>query len=180
MRIQKGEIGVMLTDTIYGVVGSALDERVVERVYEIKKRDKSKPFLVLISDMKDLEQFKVVMSDEERNVMRVHWPGALTIILSVTCTDCAYLHRGTQAIAFRLPDKKQLRDILKETGPMIAPSANPQGFAPALSTHEARAYFGKTVDFYIDEGVCAEGTASTIVDCSQNSCRVVRQGGVQI
>ena len=54
-KLSNKEVGVMLTDTIYGIVGLALDENVVQRIYEIKERDLKKPMVVLISSMEDLE-----------------------------------------------------------------------------------------------------------------------------
>ena len=63
-----------------------------------------------------------------------------------------YLHRGTAALAFRVPKSAWLRKLLQKTGPLIAPSANFEGEPPALSFRAAKKYFGKSVDFYVDAG----------------------------
>lgn len=60
--LQEGGVGVMLTDTLYGLVGSALASDTVERIYTLKKRDINKPVIVLIPEVEDVERFGVVLS----------------------------------------------------------------------------------------------------------------------
>lgn len=74
------------------------------------------------------------------------------MILPCTSKKFEYLHRGTKTLAFRFPKKKSLVNLLEKTGPLVAPSANPQGLPPASTAKEAKAYFGETVDFYISGG----------------------------
>ena len=64
--INEGAVGVIPTDTLYGLVGSALLQPTVEKIYEIRKRDFSKPLIVLIADMDDLKKFNVQISEYER------------------------------------------------------------------------------------------------------------------
>ncbi len=60
--------------------------------------------------------------------------------------------RGTGSIAFRYPKDERLQEILKDTGPLVAPSANPEGMPPATTIEEAKKYFSESVDFYVDGG----------------------------
>lgn len=162
MFIQNGGVGVLPTDTLYGLVGSALNVDTVDRIYDLKQRNPDKPLIVLISDVAELEQFGIVTSDSLLERLRIYWPGPFTVILPTIDDQFEYLHRGTNNIAFRLPDDVQLIDLISQTGPIVAPSANVEGMAPATNTDEARAYFGTDVDFYV-EGEDLRGNPSTII-----------------
>jgi len=148
----NNKIVVMPTDTIYGIVGNALNEKVVNRIYEIRKRAPEKPCIILISDIKDLEKFSVHLSFEQKNKIKEYWPGPVSIVLDCIDQKFFYLHRGTQTLAFRIPKQEGLRELLKETGPLIAPSANLEGLSPANNIHEAKNYFHELVDLYVDGG----------------------------
>lgn len=172
----EGGIGVLPTDTLYGVVGSARIPETVERIYTLKRRDPAKPFIVLVSRPDDLEEFGVVLSQALRDQLAQYWsPGHVptSIILPTIDAQFDYLDRGTGMIAFRMPQKDTLLDILKETGPLVAPSANMEGEPPAKTVAEARRYFGTDVDFYVDGGTL-EGKASTIIELNEDGMRVVR------
>lgn len=171
--LQTGGVGVLPTDTIYGIVGSALLPEVVERIYELKERSDDKPFIVLIADVEDVEQFGVVLSKEINTRLGTYWPGHYSIILPTVDEDFAYLHRGGGTIAFRLPDKEDLRALIRETGPLVAPSANVEGKPFARTIEEARKYFGTDIDFYIDGGELT-GKPSTIIELDGDEVRIIR------
>ncbi|MFH0712901.1 MAG: L-threonylcarbamoyladenylate synthase [Candidatus Jorgensenbacteria bacterium] len=158
--LEKGGIGVMPTDTLYGLVGLALSRPAVERIYLVRKREKNKPFIVLIASPYDLKKFGVKASQEHLKILKALWftpsrvkgTGPVSVILPCESKKFSYLHRGKNSIAFRLPKSKRLRELLKKTGPLIAPSANPSGKSPAKTIAEAKKYFGPKVDFYLDGG----------------------------
>jgi L-threonylcarbamoyladenylate synthase len=150
--LQEGKIGVLLTDTIYGVVGQALNRATVERIYAVKKRQPEKPFIILISGYDDLKKFGVSLVPAAERVLSKYWPGKVSVILPVPFKNMEYLHRGTESLAFRMPASTKLRDLLRETGPLVAPSANPEGEPPAADIEGARNYFGESMDFYLDDG----------------------------
>ncbi len=147
--LKEGGIGVLGTDTLYGLVGSALSPETVARIYRIKERDVAKPFIILISSLDDLKLFKI---KADRKLLAEYWPGKVSIILPCPEEEFAYLHRGKKSLAFRFPDKPNLIALLKETGPLVAPSVNPEGSKPAETIEQAREYFNDSVDFYLDEG----------------------------
>lgn len=157
-NIQTGEVGVIPTDTIYGIVGSALSPKIVERIYTLKGRDEHKPFIILIGKEEQLSLFSIT----ERNISYWKEERPTSVIFKIVDEKWQYLHRGTNSLAFRFPQNKELQEFLKETGPLVAPSANPQGEEPASTIDEAKEYFADTVDFYIDGGV-KEGTPSRII-----------------
>ena len=128
--LKNNGIAIVATDTLYGVLGNAHSEAVVQHIYELKGRDENKPFIILIPDIKSLFQFGAVLSDTEKQKLAQYWPGAVTVILPLTergQEKFAYLHRGTNELAFRMPGKQSLLELLKRAGPLVAPSANPQG-----------------------------------------------------
>lgn len=66
-KLKSENIAVYPTDTIYRIVGSALSKKVVSKIYEIKGRDENKPFIILISKIKDLELFGIKVSTEQKS-----------------------------------------------------------------------------------------------------------------
>lgn len=136
--IKKDGIGILPTDTLYGLVASAFSKKGIDRIYKIKNRNKNKKLIVLISSLKDLAKFKININKKQEEVLKKFWPGKVSFILN--------------NIAFRLPNNKKLIEILKKTGPLVAPSANPEGEKPAENIIEAKNYFGDKVDFYMSGG----------------------------
>jgi L-threonylcarbamoyladenylate synthase len=171
-RLKEGEIGVIPTDTLYGVVGSALQQKVVDRIYKLRHRQLDKPLIVLIGSWEDFRLLKIQIDDRLRSLLQKVWPGPVSVIVSTPGQDLEYLHRGTYGIALRMPAKTQLRELLAQTGPIVAPSANLAGEQPAETIEEARSYFGERV-FYLDEGHIA-GSPSALVDSRVDPFKILR------
>lgn len=150
--LKNGGVGVMSTDTLYGLVGSAYSAKAVERIYKIKKRDINKPLIVLISSLNDLEKLKIKINKKQFEFLKKVWPGKVSVILPCNSLKFKYLHRDTKTLAVRLPAKKSLIEILKMVGPLVAPSANPESVEPAETVKKAKKYFGDKVDFYLAGG----------------------------
>jgi len=149
--IARGGVVVMPTDTIYGIMCSALDAEAVQRVYEVRHRAPEKPCIILIKDFSEVEKFGVVLSEAQRDyVAKINTP--TSVILDCDLEKFKYLHRGTKTLAFRVPQNIDLVFLLNQTGPLIAPSANTEGGPVSKDTTEARAYFSDKVDLYIDAG----------------------------
>lgn len=162
------EIGILPTDTLYGLVTSALDPEAVEKVYELKQRDTSKPFIILISDQSELATFDIVVDEKLQLELNKYWPGPVSIALPLpdnieVRNKWEYLHRGNNSLAFRLPNNEQLITWLAMHGPTVAPSANPESQPPATTITEAKKYFGDNLDFYIDAGRPLTGAPSTLL-----------------
>ncbi len=162
--IKEGGIGILPTDTLYGLVGLALNKKAVERIYRIKKRSENKPFIILISKIKDLKLFGIEVEKKEKAILKKYWPGPVSIILECPnlLKEMSYLRPLNNTLAFRCPNEKWLRNILKQTGPLVAPSANPESLLPAENIGQAQAYFGNKVDFYCEAGAI-KGKPSTII-----------------
>ena len=173
--IEKGGIGILPTDTLYGIVGSALDKRVVERIYEVRKRDPKKPCIILISRIEDIEKFGVEITKEQRKTLKNIWPGKISVILECNNKNFEYLSRGTGSLSFRVPKKNWLRRILEKTGPLVAPSANVESMPHSQTIEEAKKYFNDKVDFYIDYGKISSDPSKIIRLFSDGSQELIRK-----
>lgn len=178
-QLKSGAIGVIPTDTLYGLVCCASNESSVERVYAVRDRDANKSCIILIADVDQLGLFDIVPSEREREYLNRVWPGKVSVVLPVSEASFAYLRRGESSLAFRLPDDEALRDLIRKTGPLIAPSANPQGMEPATTIEKARAYFGDRADFYVDGGTL-RSEPSTLIRFENGKPVVLRQGAVDV
>jgi L-threonylcarbamoyladenylate synthase len=175
-----GGIGVLPTDTLYGVVGSAMKKETVERIYELREREIKKPMIVLISSIDDLKMLEIGLNVKQEKILSKFWPGKVSMVFDCESEKFEYLHRGGKTLALRFPKDENLIKILKKTGPLVAPSANPAGKKPAENLEEARNYFGKEVDFYVDGGKL-ESEPSTLVKFDENgNVKVLRQGAVKM
>lgn len=177
--IRAGGIGVIPTDTIYGLVCSAFDEDAVEKVFEIKGRDKGKPPIILISNTSELKNFEVTLSKTQRELLTSYWPGAVSVVLPTTSGKLNYLSRGLGTLTFRLPAENKLVSLLQKTGPLIAPSANPQDQEPVHNVDDVMNVFIGQIDFVVDGGEII-GKSSTLIDLTGDITKVLRQGDVTI
>lgn len=175
IALQNGACVVAPTDTLYGLLARASDQHAVSQLYQLKGRDERKPCIVLISSVADLALFYVELSAQQKEFVTHVWPGPVSVVLPCPDDRFSYLHRGTRHIAFRLPNHPALVDLVAHVGPLVAPSANPQGMPPAFTIQEARHYFGHAVAAYVDGGVCS-GEPSTLVRFEQERVIVLREG----
>ena len=173
--LSENGVVVMPTDTIYGIVGKALEKNTVERIYKIKERSPKTPCIILIRDINELEKFSIVLSEKQKKELEKYWPGPVSIILNCPDDKFKYLHRGTKTLAFRLPASPTLRDLLLEVGSLIAPSANLEARLPAKNIKEAKKYFGDSVDLYIDGGTILNKHSKLIKLNNDGSVIVLRE-----
>ncbi len=173
-ELWRGGVGIFPTDTLYGIVAPAFSEAAVERIYRLRKRSKKKPSIILIAAPEDIALFGIKAGRKERLFLEKAWPGKVSVILSCPGSEFSYLHRGAYTLAFRVPKNAALRRFLKFSGPLIAPSANPEGKPPAQTIREARRYFGDRVDFYIHRGRLG-GKPSRLVELKNGEVKILRK-----
>ncbi|MDO8594306.1 MAG: L-threonylcarbamoyladenylate synthase [bacterium] len=189
--LQRGGLAVIPTDTIYGIVACALDKKAVTRLYRIRRLPASlshagqagktlKPFIILIGGVTELRSFGVTVTAAQKKFLERVWPGKVSVILPCKAKKFSYLHLGTKTLAFRLPRSKNLQALLTKTGPLVAPSVNPEGKEPAKTIAEARKYFGDSVDIYISAEKKSSGRPSTLVSLLTSEPRILREGAVKI
>ncbi|MFA6177694.1 MAG: L-threonylcarbamoyladenylate synthase [Candidatus Paceibacterota bacterium] len=173
--LQNSGVAVMPTDTLYGIVGKALDLVVVEHIYALRKRSPDKPCIILIGNIGELGKFSIVLSEQQQSKLKeslfalsgIKDSEPLSIILDCPDKTLSFLHRGTNTLAFRIPINEDLRKLLLQTGPLVAPSANIEGMPPAQNIDEAKKYFGNSISLYIDGGAIT-GKASKVIKLNQD------------
>lgn len=177
--IQRGGVGVLPTDTLYGLVGSAFSKKAIQKIYRLKKRNVKKPLIVLIHSLRDLRLFSIAPPPKDKRILAQLWPGKVSVIFLCPAGKFRYLHRGTRSLAFRVPAKRNLRALLAKTGPLVAPSANPEKMPPATTIKKAQRYFGSSVDFYVDGGKLAT-SPSTLIALRNGQITLERQGSFEV
>jgi len=154
-----GGIAVVRTDTIYGIIGLASKRRAVEKVYAAKHREPSKQCIILIPGSGSVREYSATIAQYSTPDQPP------TSIIVPARNEHEWLLRGGKTIAYRVVRDEFLKRVVQAVGPVIAPSANPEGLPPARTIEEAKAYFGGMVDAYIDGGEVPEGTqASRIIE----------------
>lgn len=171
-----GQVGVLPTDTVYGIVCQATNRQAVARLYTLKLRE-HKPGTIIAASIEQL----TALGLKKRYITPVaqYWPGAISVV--IPCGDeLAYLDQGIGSLAVRLPADEKLQQLLRYSGPLLTSSANRPAELVAVTIAQAQAYFGNTVDFYVDGGDLSERLPSTIVRVVDDALEVLRVGAVKI
>jgi L-threonylcarbamoyladenylate synthase len=172
--LRPGAVGVLPTDTIYGLAARAADQPAVERLYALKSRE-HKPGTVIAASIEQLEQLGI--KHRYLKAVEQFWPNPISIEIP---HQISYLSQATGRQAFRIPKDETLRKLLQKTGPILTSSANHPGKLPANTIVEAQKYFGSEIDFYVDGGDLSDRAPSTIIRIIDDAIEVVREGAVKI
>lgn len=176
--VERGELVVFPTDTVYGVGCDLNNVAALERIYEAKGRPASKAVPLLLSDDAVLANVAGVLTESARLLGDRLWPGALTLVVPRNHALPPQLGQG-ETIAVRVPAHDGLRAFIAMCGGAIAAtSANRSGEPDALTVGQAVDYLGNHVAIYVDGGRSPGGTPSTLVDCTVNPARIVREGAI--
>lgn len=174
--LQSSGVGLLPTDTIYGLSCRALDQLAVNRLHKLKDRSAHKPFIILISDIKMLNLLSI--SQKQTSLVIKYWPSALSVVFSAPKAP-AWLRLGSQTLAVRLPNHSSLQKLINKTGPLISTSANIEGQEPTKSVQEAKSIFGNRLDFYVDVGML-DNPPSSLAEENKGQLKILRQGAVKL
>ena len=180
LAVQRGELVVLPTDTVYGIGADAFDPAAVRGLLAAKGRGREMPPPVLVSAVTTLDALAVRVPGYARALVEAFWPGPLTLV----CHQQTSLQwdlgdtRGT--VAVRMPDHDVAREILERTGPLAVSSANKTGMPAATDADQAEEMLGDAVAVIVDAGESPGGEASTIVDCTGTQGRVLRRGALSL
>jgi len=175
--LQPGAIGIIPTDTVYGLVARAADQSAADRLYKLKGRA-VKPGTLVAADISQLEALG--LKHRYLKAVEQFWPGAVSVVIPCSDPRLAYLHQNKMSLAVRIPDDAKLQALLRQTGPLLTSSANSPGQPTATTIAQAKAYFGDRADFYIDGGDLSDRAASTVIRIIDDAVDVLRQGAVKI
>lgn len=177
--IADGGLIAFRTDTFYGLGAEPLNAAAVAKIRELKGREDSKPILLLISDLDQLQRFVGAHSGVFGQTAAAHWPGPLTLVGTARPELPIELTAGTNTIGVRLPDDQNVRALVRACGgALTATSANVSGRPPARTAKEVEDYFPKGIDLIIDGGEVTATEPSTVVDLSKAQARLLRDGAI--
>lgn len=164
-RLKRGEVGILPSDTIYGISAIVSDEA-MEKIYEIKERPQSKRLIVL-SDKSSLSSLNLIIPSEILDL----WPSPLTVILPTKDGD---------TLGVRVPKDGFLSSLLPLTGPIFSTSVNISGQPALESFEEILPLFSDRVDFIVKKEKVTHSKSSTLLDGTKKPCRVLRQGEYKV
>ncbi|MFZ5847056.1 MAG: L-threonylcarbamoyladenylate synthase [Actinomycetota bacterium] len=180
LAVQRGQLVVLPTDTVYGVGADAFDPASVRRLLAAKGRGRDMPPPVLVSAPTTLDALAVGVPSYARALIAELWPGPLTIV----CRQQPSLQwdlgdtRGT--VAVRMPDHPVALELLARTGPLAVSSANLTGKDAATDADAAEEMLGDSVEVLLDGGPTPGAVPSTIVDCTGETGVVLRLGAISL
>lgn len=152
--IKAGGVGVLPTDTIFGIVAGVNFPESIQRIYAVKNRPADKRFIILIGNRGQLPALGINPSEKQLKALNEYWPGPVSIDLM--CDDTLpHLHDEKFSIAVRLPAETWLRRLINETGPIVATSANLSGEATLNNIEDIKSKLPE-LDFYLDGPVSSE------------------------
>lgn len=176
--LQRGLLVGIPTDTVYGVAADPFDRRAMERLFEVKGRDRSSPIPILGASIDSLRKVAVVEGPAADAGER-HWPGGLTIVVPVAEGVPDWIGDERRTVAIRVPNHPVALELLRAAGPLAVTSANRSGEPPAKSADEARLTLGYGVAVCL-EGDAGRGEASTVADFTGGEPVVLREGPVRL
>jgi L-threonylcarbamoyladenylate synthase len=176
--LRSGRLVVMPTDTVYGIAADAFDSQAVASLLAAKGRGRDMPVGVLVGSWNTIEGLVYYVPDEARELIRAFWPGALSLVVEQAPSLQWDLGDARGTVMLRMPLHPVALELLRETGPLAVSSANVSGQPPATTAPLAQVQFGPLVDVYLDGGPAPEQAASTIVDLTGPSPRILREGPV--
>ena len=176
--VQKGELVVLPTDTVYGIGTDAFTPWAVSRLLAAKGRGRDMPPPVLVGTVRAANALVDDMGAFGQDLIDQFWPGGLTIVCRSSPTLAWDLGDTRGTVAVRMPLHAVALDLLKRTGPMAVSSANRTGQPAATTADEAFDQLGDSVAIYLDGGPCPGGVASTIIDLTGSVPRLLRAGAI--
>jgi L-threonylcarbamoyladenylate synthase len=181
--IIEGKTIAFPTNSVYGIGGDPLNYELIEKIYQIKFRDKSKGLLILVADIE--EAAKVAQFNQESKILAdKFWPGQLTLILKrkPSCIIPEEVSASKETIGIRIPENEIILTILKKLkerghfGGIIGTSANYSGEKPSVSGDEVSKKFLNPIDLIIDNGKSKSKVPTTIVNCTTQPPQILRLG----
>ena len=165
------------TETVYGLGANALSNVAVEKVYQLKQREKNKPILVIASNLEQVMELVKIFPDVARALVRHFWPGPLTIVFKAAPYLAKPLLGNGNSIGIRIPDNRICSELLKLCGvPLTSTSANLTGGKNSVNVEEVLSSFRNKLDFMIDGGCTCSRVSSTVLDLTREKPVLLREG----
>jgi len=185
--LKEGRLVILPTETVYGLGADSKKDSAVERVYEVKKRSKDKPFSLAISDSKIVEELAKNIPPLAYKLMERFWPGPLTLVLESvnsgkvdTSTSLSANGERSRTIGLRMPKNSITLKVLSEVkDPIYLPSANISGKKPPINIEEALEDLDGLVDLAVDGGETELKCESTVIDLTVKPYQILREKAIK-
>ncbi len=174
-----GKVICFPTDTVYGVGAMITDKEAIEKIYNLKNRDKNKPLAVLSPSIEAMLPLVKIENEKTRKLM-TKWPGALTIIFEKSEEAKDYLSKDLKTIGIRIPDSEIALAVLNNFGVLATTSVNISGSAALNDKEEIERIFNDKIDYMIVEEEKKSGISSTVVMIKNEDITVLRQGSIDV
>jgi len=176
--LRAGHVVAFPTETVYGLGGSAMNDRAVAAIYAAKDRPSFNPLIVHVALLAEAEKL-AKFTEQARALADAFWPGPLTMVLPMRAGSgvSSLLRAGLDSVAVRVPAHPAALDLLGAAGPLAAPSANPSGRISATSAQHVMKGLGGRIAAVLDGGPCQVGVESTIVGMI-DAPTLLRPGGL--
>ncbi|WP_280354518.1 L-threonylcarbamoyladenylate synthase [Nocardia otitidiscaviarum] len=176
--LKSGRLAVIPTDTLYGIAADAFDSSAVAALLAAKRRGRDMPVPVLVGSWNTIDGLVFSVRPQARDLIRAFWPGALSLVVQQAPSLAWDLGDARGTVMLRMPLHPVALELLREVGPLAVSSANVSGQPPATTVGEARDQLGELVGVYLDGGKAEHALASTIVDLTADTPRILREGAV--
>jgi len=179
--LQRGQTVICPTDTVYGLLADATNEKAVERIFEIKKRDKKKSLPVFVKDIEMAKKYVLMDKDMEIFLEEI-WPGKITVALKVKKNSGLpkIVYADKKTLGLRIPNCKLVNQILEKLEkPVIATSANISGESSTVKIEEIYKSFEDEdirPDLILNGKDLPHSNPSTVIDFSNDKPKIIRRG----
>ncbi len=179
--MKQGRVAALPTDTVYGFLGHAEQKETVDKIFDIKDRDRNNPIGIFVKDLSMAKRYAEI-SEEQEALLRQYWPGRITFVLSKRREFPSGI--GTEdTIGIRVPEYELLNTIFQKINfPLAQTSANISGRPSPLDSKTIIREFknrGSRPDLVLDNGETPLAHPSTVVDLSAGEPKLIRQGEVK-
>ncbi|MEZ4805673.1 MAG: L-threonylcarbamoyladenylate synthase [Bacteroidia bacterium] len=179
--LKEGKVVGIPTETVYGLAANALNEDAVVSIYHIKNRPFFDPLILHFANLESAEPYVLEIPEVAYQLGEQFWPGPLTLLLNKNDKIPDLITSGSPKVAIRVPNHPLTLELLSKINfPLAAPSANPFGYISPTRPEHVEKQLGDSLPYILDGGECQVGIESTIIDCTEQSIRVLRLGGLSI
>jgi L-threonylcarbamoyladenylate synthase len=176
--VKDGGVIVFPTDTLYGLGCNPYNDKAVDKIFEIKNRDKINPLPILGSSVTDIERI-VSLGNTGKKLAQIYWPGALTIIVPLIDQNISYrLRAGKMSIGVRIPNNICALLLLRGCKYLTGTSANKSGEVACKSSSDVLSSSLRGFDAILDGGTVEGRVQSTIIDLTGQCPKIIREGAI--
>ncbi|MGE5304680.1 MAG: L-threonylcarbamoyladenylate synthase [Alphaproteobacteria bacterium] len=179
--LARGDVIVFPTETLYGLGADVMNSRAVDKVFQLKGRDRDNPIPVLIADRAMLDMLVAAVPERAKLLMDTFWPGPLTLVLPARNDIARPLVNANGGVGVRISSQPIATQLVAGLGrPLTATSANPSGKKPARTVAEAKDYFSDKIEVFIDGGRLESKTGSTVAEVLKSKVKIIREGEITV